>query len=58
MWYISALLRPAVAAAPAAMINPFHPSDYGNHCDTIARQPRQHRLARIFGRPLPAAPQS
>jgi NodT family efflux transporter outer membrane factor (OMF) lipoprotein len=43
-------------AARRAMIDPFRAADCGNDCDTIAGQPESHRLARIFGRPLPAAP--
>src|SRR5712692_1895096 len=42
--------------ARRAMIDPFGAVDCGNDCDTIASQPECHRLARIFGRPLPAAP--
>ena len=50
--------RVAIFARTArrAVIDPFRAADCGNDCDTIAGQPDRHRLARIFGRPPPAAP--
>src|SRR5260370_40061527 len=46
----------AIPGRRGAVIDPFGAVDCGNDCDTIGGQPKGHRLARIFGRPLPAAP--